>query len=79
MNSYEKGSPEYEMMGDFFRLSKKFWNVKKADEYWTSLVEETDQFITKHEESTKGFSRKLGYQLLNQCEEMYKGVHECGY
>lgn len=76
MNSYEKGSPEYEMMGDYFRLLKKYWDITQID--WVKLVDETDAFVNRYEKATKGFSRRLGMEFLNQLEDMYKGVHECG-
>ncbi len=68
---FKKDSAEYKMMADYYNLMKDFWGVEESGEYWTGLVEKTDEFIKKHEEASGGFSRRLGYAFVCRCEEIY--------
>lgn len=68
---FDKGSPEYEMMGEYFKLTKKYWNMTHID--WAEMINEVDNFVVKHDKKTRGFAQRLAMQLLNQCDAMSKG------
>lgn len=69
--AFTKDSPEFKMMGDYYNLMKEFWEVKETSEYWTALVEKSEEFIKKYETDTKGLSRRLAYAFMCQCEQIY--------
>ena len=68
---FKKDSAEYKMMADYYNLIKEFWGIEESGEYWTGLVEKTDEFIKKYEEASQGFSRRLGYAFVCRCERIY--------
>lgn len=69
--AFTKDSEEFKMMADYYTLIKEFWEVKKDDKYWITLVEKTDAFVQKYDRATNGFSGRIGYAFLNQCEKNY--------
>lgn len=68
---FPKGSEEYQMFVDYWNLCKKFWIVENNEEYWDSLIAETDKFYKKYRTA---FSRALAVELANELERKSKGI-----
>ncbi len=62
----EKGTEEFEMFGDFFKICKRYWDIQDTDKYWDDLVKETDIFCKKYE--TEILSQKLMFSFLETQE-----------
>lgn len=45
---FEKGSPEWQMFADFFRIAEEYWIAETADEYWDELIRELNKFCMKY-------------------------------
>lgn len=71
---FDKGSREWLMFQDYWKLCQKFWVPEDNDGYWEGLVREIDRFYEKYKDVilTKG----LALELLGCLEE--KSKKECG-
>lgn len=67
---FEKGSEEWLMFQDYWKLCQKYWGVENSDEYWGELIKETDVFLKKYE--TIPLARKIAMAFLDTQEEKYK-------
>ena len=47
---FEKGSKEWCMFRDYWSICQKFWIPEDNDEYWESIVRETDEFYKKYKD-----------------------------
>ncbi len=45
---FQKGSPEWYMFQDYWRLCQKFWIPEDGDKYWDDLTGEASAFWMKH-------------------------------
>lgn len=45
---FEKGSPEWYMFKDFWRLAQEFYTPEESDEYWKNFIDAADVFYEKH-------------------------------
>ena len=60
-----KGSEEFEMFQDYWKMMQSVWSVENTKEYWEKVVEDTDRFYRKYQ--TK-FSKELALALANELE-----------
>lgn len=47
---FEKGSREWYMFQDYWRLCQKFWIMENNDKYWDDVVDESGDFIEKYKD-----------------------------
>lgn len=45
---FDKQGIERQMFADFYRISEKYWEVSKDDEYWANVIRDTDEFARKY-------------------------------
>ena len=67
---FEKGSKEWEMFMDFWKLCQKHWVPEETEEYWSTLADDIDTFYKKHKNP---FARKLYWAFHKELEERMKG------
>lgn len=46
----EKGTEEFEMFGEYFRICKKYWDVSNSENYWESFINDMNLFYVKYKE-----------------------------
>ena len=51
-----KGSEEFEMFQDYWKMMQSVWSVENTKEYWEKVVEDTDRFYRKYQTE---FSKEL--------------------
>lgn len=49
---FEKGSAEWNMMGDFYRLCRDYWKANETDQYWDALLDATEALNQKYHNPT---------------------------
>ncbi len=62
---FAKGSSEWMMFMDFWTLCQKYWEPDDNDDYWESVVKETDVFYRKYNSE---FAKSLALTLVNELE-----------
>ena len=62
---FAKGSSEWMMFMDFWTLCQKYWEPDDNDDYWESVVKETDVFYRKYNTE---FAKSLALTLVNELE-----------
>ena len=62
---FAKGSSEWMMFMDFWTLCQKYWDPDDNDDYWESVVKETDVFYRKYNSE---FAKSLALTLVNELE-----------
>lgn len=67
---FVKGSPEWYMFQDYWKLCQKFWIPENNDKYWDDVVKESREFLQKYENIT--FSINLIIALLDNLESRIK-------
>lgn len=67
---FSKGSEEWMLFQDYYKLCQKLWVIEDNDGYWDSVREELDVFWQKYKGSI--FAKHLGFALLNAMEEKEK-------
>ena len=45
----KKGDTEYDLFNDYWKLMKEFNIPEDADEYWTELINASDEFCKKYD------------------------------
>lgn len=70
--NFTKDSFPFQMMGDYYKLVKDFWKTEEKKEYWVEAVEKAEEFSTKYEKQSLGFSRKIALEYLNFLDRKYK-------
>ena len=43
-----RGTPEFEMFGDFYKMYQEFFDPEEADEYWDGFIQRSGELIEKH-------------------------------
>lgn len=71
MNEWAKGTENWMMFNDFWKLCQLLWKVEKTDEYWDNAVEKLKEFTYKY--GNKPFPRALALALSDELERRYKG------
>ena len=64
-----KGSEEFEMFQDYWKMMQSVWSVENTKEYWEKVVEDTDRFYRKYQTE---FSTELALALANELERIAK-------
>lgn len=67
---FAKGSEEWVIFQDFYRLCQNVWIIEDSDEYWNHVKDEIDDFWKKYRGDI--FAKHLGFSLLNTLEEKEK-------
>ena len=62
---FAKGSSEWMMFMDYWTLCQKYWEPDDNDDYWESVVKETDVFYRKYNSE---FAKSLALTLVNELE-----------
>ena len=62
---FAKGSEEWLMFMDYWALCQKYWEPDDNDDYWESVVKETDVFYRKYNSE---FAKSLALTLVNELE-----------
>lgn len=63
---FEKGSGEWNMFMDFWKLCQQHWEPEETEEYWQKLIDDIDSFYKKYQTP---FARKLYWALHQEMEE----------
>lgn len=64
---FEKGTDEYNFMGDFFNLCKKYYKKQGTKEYWDALTSECSALSAKY--GGKIFVNELLLGFINYAEK----------
>lgn len=67
---FAKGSEEWVMFQDFYKLCQSIWIIEDSDEYWEHVKDQIDAFWQKYKGDI--FAKHLGFSLLNTLEEKEK-------
>lgn len=67
---FAKGSVEWYMFQDYWKLCQKFWIPENSDKYWDDVVKESREFLQKYEDIT--FSVNLIIALVDNLESRIK-------
>ena len=62
---FAKGSSEWMMFMHYWALCQKYWEPDDNDDYWESVVKETDVFYRKYNSE---FAKSLALTLVNELE-----------
>ncbi len=66
---FSKGTEEWELFQDYWNLCQSVWEIEDNDDYWQSVVDSTDRFYKKYQNS---FARGLALVLVNELERRSK-------
>lgn len=50
MGAFKKGSIEWKFFADFYKLCEEYWDVKDTDDYWKSMIRDTEALNEKYKE-----------------------------
>ena len=67
---FEKGSEEWQMFTDFWKLCQEIWEPEHPDEYWLEARKKIDDFREKYK--TISLSSKLAMAILKDIDERYR-------
>ena len=73
---FQKGSMEFEMFTEYWKLCQKHWIPEDKDKYWEALIQDITDFERKY--GMTGLARKLGNALARDIEERYKSNEDVG-
>ena len=65
---FVKGTEEYELFNDFWKLCKSFWIPEDTDEYWKKLHDAAKYFGNSHGQ----FAMKLALVYMSEMERKLK-------
>lgn len=72
---FQKGSDEWTLFQDYYRLIQKYYIPESNDSYWDDVVEEMDGFCKKYQQVP--LARKIAMAFLKTMEEeLKKGKNE---
>lgn len=67
---FEKGSREWYMFQDYWKLCQKYWIPESNDEYWDQMYAEISGFMGKYEDIA--LARELGSVLVTTLDSQYR-------
>lgn len=67
---FGKGSEEWVILQDYYKLCQSIWIIEDNDEYWNHVKDEIDSFRKRYKDDI--FAKHLGISLLNLLEEKEK-------
>ena len=70
---FAKGSSEWMMFMDYWALCQKYWEPDDNDDYWESVVKETDVFYRKYNSE---FAKSLALTLVNELERKTEKIKQ---
>lgn len=65
----QKGTEEFEMFRDYWKMLEENWGVEDSEAYWNKVIEDTDAFHRKYDTE---FSKELALALINELERKEK-------
>lgn len=63
---FEKGSVEWQMFQDFWRITQEFWDAEDTDEFWKRLTDNLSAFGSKY--NNDKFVLDLGFALIDELQ-----------
>lgn len=66
-----KTDTEFQMFSDYYKIYQDFYIPEKGNDYWKSLISETDAFLAKYK--TK-YAEDLITAYLDSRRRMYKDL-----
>lgn len=66
----ERGTEEFELFGDYFKICKKYWQVESTDEYWENLIDDCNEFCEKYKDYA--LAREIARGFCNAQEKELK-------
>ena len=66
---FPKGSEEWMMFGDLYKLMQEYWEPEETDEYWNSLVSAAKEFHNKYQTEV---ARELVLAIVCAMEKKWK-------
>lgn len=74
---FAKGSEQYQIFADFYKLLQLVYNFQDEDAYWDYLVKTVQMFYEKYQESEeKELAKSLGLWTVDYIEARYKEKKE---
>lgn len=70
----ERGTEEFELFGDYFKICKKYWQVESTDEYWEHLIDDCNEFCEKYKDYA--LAREIARAFCNAQEKNLKESRE---
>lgn len=67
---FNKDSPEFTILNEFWAMLQKFYVPEESDEYWQEFIAEYDDFIRRHPDE---LSRQLLKAMHIYLEKKLKG------
>lgn len=64
-----KGSEEWMMFQDYWKLCQSLWIPEDSDEYWGMAIKSVDEFYKKY---NTVFAKHFALGLINALDEIYK-------
>lgn len=75
--AFEKDSWQRTMMGEYYRLTEKYWTLKfddrRSSAFWEALTDDLDKFIKTYDQKDDDFAGELAMLLLRHTEDQAKG------
>lgn len=65
----QKGTEEFEMFRDYWKMLEENWGVEDSEEYWDKVIEDTKAFYGRYQTE---FSKELALTLINELERKAK-------
>lgn len=69
---FTKDTSEWMLFQDFWSLCQKYWQPEESSEYWHALINDTDNFTRKYNDTNKEFVKNISLALLDTIHEIYK-------
>lgn len=73
---FPKGSREWEMIGEFWAICKKYWFVEDTDKWWKEVTEATNEFVRKYGRET--YPRCIMGGFIRNLEEQARSLRKAG-
>ena len=65
----QKGTEEFEMFRDYWKILEENWGVEDSEAYWEKVIRDTDAFYAQYKTE---FSKELTLALINELERKAK-------
>ncbi len=65
----QKGTEEFEMFRDYWKILEENWGIEDSEAYWEKVIRDTGAFYAKYKTE---FSKELTLALLNELERKAK-------
>lgn len=67
--SFKKGSKEFEMFHDFWRIYQDYYTPEDDDGYWRAVISACENFYKKYDME---FAKKLSLTFLDDLDKRYR-------